>query len=323
MDIKHIGNKVNQLVTDTGIMVGEKAKKSLVTTQNVGQRSAEIVKKGAIDISDKMKNVGYQNRLKKYNPLFPAVYHSEAFHIPNIIVIVDDAVRKNIDVCVGAIGWLGKVSDTEVLYLYDEAIEESGLMFIPMPQCDAIYYVDLFDRKRFVRSDAIFSNAHEGQVAELRHIAERLGAKSCSIEIREEVKKYSKMDIKVSAEEHRKGIADIEENAEQNYENHSHNLQSGKITSVFSGSDEPQIPELKWFKYNDSIKGLIEMRMSGNNVSKSETFQFTGMSTSALSQKAAYALDAAINGIGVKANSSISKKMDQESKKTIYFNIEF
>ena len=75
--------------------------------------------------------------------------------------------------------------------------------------------------------------------------------------------------------------------------------------------------------HNESIKRLIEMRMSGNNSSKTETYKFEGMSNSALSQKAAYALDAAISGMGVKSKSAISKKMEQESTKTIYYSVEF
>ena len=65
-----------------------------------------------------------------------------------------------------------------------------------MAQCDAVYYVDPFNRNRFIRSDAIFSIAHEEQVAELRHIAEKLGAKKCSIEIKEEKREFSKSDKK-------------------------------------------------------------------------------------------------------------------------------
>lgn len=323
IDLKNLGDKVNQFVTDTGTVVGEKARKSFEITQMVGQKSATAVQKSALDLSDKMKTAGYQSRLKKYNPLFPEVYHSDSFHIPNILMIVDDAVRRDIDVCVGAIGWIGKVSGTEVIYLYDEAIEESGLVFIPMAQCDAIYYVDPFDRKRFIRSDEIFSNAHEGQVAELRHIAEKLGAKRCSIEIKAEKKEFAKADRKVSVDEHRDFGGNAVEKFEQNYENKSFDSQSGSIEVEFEGSNEPENPKLKWFAHNDSIKGLIEMRMLGKNSSKSLVLHFTGMSNSAISQKAAYALDAAVSGMGVKGNSSISKKMEQESKKTIYFRIEF
>lgn len=79
--------------------------------------------------------------MKKYNPLFPEEYNSDDFHVPNIICIVDDAVRRDIDVCQGAIGWRENKKDTEVLFLYDEFVEKSGLKFVPAPVCDEIYYI--------------------------------------------------------------------------------------------------------------------------------------------------------------------------------------
>jgi len=270
-----------------------------------------------------MKSAGYQSRLKKYNPLFPDVYFSESFHIPNMIVIVDDAVRRDIDVCVGAIGWLGKAAQTEVLYLYDEAVSESGITFVPMAQCDAVYYVDPFDRKRFIRTDAIFSTAHEEQVAELRNIAEKLGAKKCIIDIKEDKRELSKVEKSVSLEEKKDLAGSVNEGYEQSFENRSYISQKGRITANFTGSSEPQRPTLKWFAHNNAMKDLIETRMSGGNLAKNEEFEFTGTSSSALSQKAAYAIDSAISGMGVKGSSSIAKQMEQEVNKTLYFSIEF
>lgn len=95
-------------------------------------------------------------KIEKYNPLFPDEYHSENFKIPNVIAIVDDAVRRGIDVCEGAIGWRKTVNDVEILYLYDEWIEESNIQFIPVAKCDDVYCVDPFDRSKFIKSDYIF-----------------------------------------------------------------------------------------------------------------------------------------------------------------------
>lgn len=323
INLKMLSEKVNQLVSDTGTKMGETVKRSVEITHDVGQKTAVIVQKGSAELSGKMKFAGYQSRLKKYNPLFPEVYFSENFHVPNMIVIVDDAVRRGIDVCVGSIGWLGKAAQTEILYLYDEAVEKSGLTFVPMAQCDAVYYVDPFDRKRFIRTDAIFSTAHEEQVAELRHIAEKLGAKSCTIDIKEDKKELSKADKKVSMEEKKDFVGGVNEGYEQNFENHSYSSQKGRIIVDFTGSSEPQKPTLKWFAHNSSVKGLIDMRLSGGNMSTKETFEFSGTSTSAISQKAAYAIDSAISGMGVKGNSSIAKQMEQEVNKTMYFSVEF
>lgn len=90
-------------------------------------------------MAEKNKNEALLRKIKKYNPLFPETYMSEAFNLPNMIQIVDDAVRHGIDVCEGAIGWLNSESGMEVLHLYDEAVEMSRIQFVPNVECNAIY----------------------------------------------------------------------------------------------------------------------------------------------------------------------------------------
>ena len=157
----------------------------LQKTSDQSKKALADVQAGAVAISEKSKQDSYMRRLKKYNPLFPEMYHSADFNIPNMIVIRDDAERRGIDVCEGAIGWLGTVGGMEVLYLYDEAVAESGITFVPVASCDAVYYVDNHDRSRFIRTDCIFSKAHEERIAELKHVAHALGARKCTIEISE------------------------------------------------------------------------------------------------------------------------------------------
>ena len=180
--------KITEAVADFGQKTSDKGKKAIADVQA-----------GAAAFSEKAKQDSYLRRLKKYNPLFPDVFYSSEFNVPNMIVIRDDAERRGIDVCEGAIGWLNNESGMEVLYLYDEEILSSGLKFIPSADCDAVYYVDRFDRKRFIRTDCIFKKAHEEKMAELKHIAHSLGAKSCTIDI-------SESDIEANVTKKKKSI---------------------------------------------------------------------------------------------------------------------
>ncbi|MGM9619515.1 MAG: hypothetical protein ACI3W8_06765 [Oscillospiraceae bacterium] len=76
-----------------------------------GRKAAAVVKDGVQVISDKAQEASasiqaktLEDRVKKFNPIFPDQYRGADFNIPNLIQIVDDAVRKGIDVCEGAIG---------------------------------------------------------------------------------------------------------------------------------------------------------------------------------------------------------------------------
>lgn len=300
-------------------------KKLAEVTADFAQKTVDISKKVA---SDTKKNVGSAiekarsesilRKLKKLNPIFPEKFQSEDFNLPNMIMIVDDAVRRDNKLCEGSIGWLSNDTGVEMLYLYDEAVEFSGLKFVPAPVCDAIYYVDTFDRSKFIRTDCIFSKAHEEKIAELKYIAHCLGAKRCSIEIEE-----SQIDTKVQnrgakVTEKAKNVK-VVESSEYDFRQSGKDSRSGKVVVEFEGNGECTQPELKWFSYDDNIKRLIEMRMGSSNSVKSETLELSGASSATMSQKTAYAIDSAIGD----GNVSLSSQAEKEHYSKLIFNIEF
>lgn len=298
----------------------------LQKTSDLGKKTVSDVQAGAVALSEKAKQDSYLRRLKKYNPLFADVYHSDTFNLPNMIMIRDDAERKGIDVCEGAIGWLGNESGMEVFYLYDEFVPNCGITFIPTADCDAIYYVDSHDRKRFIRIDYIFSKAHEERLAELKHIAHSLGAKSCSIEIIE-----SNVETSVSKKKTafsgsgvlRGAKTSSTESAEQNISSQSASHRSGKIHAQFEGHSTPQHPTLKWFANDDIIKSLIESRCHGDNSLKLETLELSGSTSATMSRKTACSIDNAVGAMKLAGNSNMEAQATRENSTTLYFSIEF
>lgn len=243
--------------------------------------------------------------------------------MPNIIMIMDDAVRRGIDVCEGAIGWLSKESGVEVLCLYDEAVEFSGVQFVPAVTCDAVYYVDSFDRNRFIRTDCIFSKAHEERMAELKHVAYCLGAKRCSIEISESSSDTQVQNKSVKFTESFKGISSTE-SSEQNIAQTGKSRRNGHIEVEFQGNDMLQTPKLKWFAHDDNIKRLIEMCCDGKRAVKTETLELAGSSSATMSQKTACAIDGAIGKMGgAKGNTSMDAQAAKEHHSKLLFHIEF
>lgn len=302
----------------------EALSKAFQKTSDVSKKAVNDIQHGAKELSEKAKNESYLRRLKKFNPLFLDTYQSETFNIPNMIMIRDDAERRGIDVCEGSIGWLENANGIEIMCLYDEAVEMSGIQFIPAATCDAVYYVDPFDSKRFIRTDCIFSKAHEERLAELKNIAYLLGGKKCSIEISEvnsEITSSSnKIGLNVSA---RNTSVSMKEQFENKLTNENSTQRSGKIFIEFEGSDNPKRPKLKWFEHDENIKKLIEMRCKNNNSIKSETLELSGASSATMSQKTAYAIDGAISKIGVKGASDMEKHAKSEHQSKLIFHIEF
>ena len=311
----------------------------LQKTSDFGKKTISDVQAGANDLSEKMKQDSYQRRLKKYNPLFPDVYQSAAFNLPNMIMIRDDAERRGIDVCEGAIGWMGNEGGMEVLYLYDEVVPTSGITFVPSADCNAIYYVDKFDRNKFVRTDCIFKIAYDERLAELEHIAYSLGAKHCTIDILETEKSLKKANRRFGFEKKAnmqledsddkiEGQASAEVNS--NYETTQKREDTRHCELILEGSDKPKKPKLKWFAYDDGIKGLIEMRCKGGNKVNARTLKIRGSSSITMSKDTACRIDSAISSIGGvdgkygdKRSAKLESQVTKETERVFIFNVEF
>lgn len=289
---------------------------------DIGKKAADNIQEGAKVLSENMKNDSYLRRMKKYNPLFPEKYHSQDFKLPNMIVIVDDAIRRDIDVCEGAIGWTDNSTGMEILFLYDEYIEQSGITFIPVASCDAAYYVDSFDKSRYIRTDCIFGKAHEEKLSELKTIAHSLGALCCTIEIVE-----STSEAEVSKKSGSLGLRYKIVSAGGSYNNSSTSLnknsRSGKIIAEFEGGTKPTRPKLKWFAQDNNINALIDMRCSGNNSLKNEVLELSGTSHSTMSVKTACAIDLSIMKIGGKSSISMENQATKEHNSKLIFEVYF
>ena len=279
------------------------------------KKAADNIQKGAKDLSDQTQKALYEQRMKHYNPLFEDKFFSDDFNLPNIIKIVDDAERRDIDVCDGAIGWTKKSADVEILYLYDEFVRDSKINFVPFVKCDAIYCVDNFDRTRYINTDTIFDRSMNEKMAELEHIAYSLGAKSCSIEMIE-----SNLISTSSNDVLGLGIKRNSANVENSSFNHNKSYHGGKNISYFEGERKPVRPTLKWFAYDDNIKNLIEIRLAGDYTIKSKVLMFKGASSATMSQKCAAAIDLISK---INASASMEKKAIKEHSTQMVLEIEF
>lgn len=305
-------------------------KKGTETLQNIvsgtvdlGKKVATTTKQNVSALAEKTRKENLEKRIRKYNPLFLERFMSSDFALPNIIVIVDDAVRRGVDVCEGAIGWIDSFNGVETLCLYDEAIAASGIEFLPTASCDSVYCVDNFNRNRFVRADYVFTKAHEERMAELKHIAYSLGAKRCSIEICETTRQTEQKGKLQSVGAKAKGQT-VQIGSEQQMDKTEMTQRSGSNIIEFAGNSSPLAPNLKWFAQDDNINRLIEMRCKQGNAIKSERLELSGANFTTMSQKIATAIDGAIGKIGgLKSSNAISSLVTRESNSKLVFCIEF
>ena len=299
----------------------EKLKKAGGAIGNTASKVAGGVKSTKDDIADNIKNKKLAAKQKKLNPLFPDEYRSPDFHIPNLIVIADDAVRRDEELCEGAIGWRNIVQDVEVLYLYDEFAPVSGLTFIPEIVCDSAYYVDPHDKKRFIRVDYLFEWSQREKLAELSNIAYCLGADRYSVEL---VDKRSK---EVDDEENYGaaiGKGNKVSSAFGIKKREAYGTKSKSLASVeFTEVRDPVEPELCWFRNDKYIQELIKQRCEQHIKMNNIDIKLSGNDYATISQSTSAKVDAAIAKIGIKGKAEIQASSREEHAHIMVFHLEF
>lgn len=293
----------------------DKVSSFLQKAKEAGKSVAESAGKSAAAISEKVKDASYQERLKKYNPLFSDEYTAVSFVLPRLITIVDEAVRRGVDVCEGAIGWRSVQAETEVLHLYNTSTELKEIEFYPAATSGATYYVDNFNPNRYIDVEYIFNKAHDERLAELKQIAYALGAKSCTIEITE-----TKQDANAVNANGKVGFGKLGISADKSTSSASSQMRSGKITATFKGSVAPQRPALKWFVDDDNIKSLIELRCTDPDRLEREELILSGSTFATISHSAAAAIDGLHKS---KDGISMKDKATKECSSLLIFSVEF
>ena len=296
-----------------------------------GKKAADGIQKGAKVVADKTREDWEYRQKRKKNPLSVEEFKNPSFILPNIISIIDDASERDVDVK-HDMGYRTFVNDVEVLKLYDEWANNCGLKFVPYAKCDEVYCVDPFDRTRFIKADCVFAKANEEKLAELEHIAYKLGAKECTIELVEKAadRLQSSVSSKASSTIDREELgADnklkkksetIKTSAEFSCDSRNSSNSSNRTTTTFAGSDNPVVPNLKWFSHDENMKGLIEMRCTDKNSVQSKTLELHGSSTVIMSKKMAIAIDKLMN---VSGSLSIESQYTKEHSSKLIFEVEF
>ena len=85
------------------------------------------------------------------------------------------------------------------------------------------------------------------------------------------------------------------------------NQSSGTGIIRFQGNNEPNKPDLKWFKHDENMKRLIEMRCEGKNMVEYKVLELEGTSNASMSIKTAATIDGAVSKL---ANAKHSAGME-------------
>lgn len=261
--------------------------------------------------------------MRKYNPVFLDEYRRSDFGLPNVIVIVDDAVRKNIKICEGAIGWKSNPNDVEIFHIYDEFVKDSGLHFIPAAVCDTVYYVDPHDRTHFISFECLFRNIQEQMIGELCGIAHSLGAKHYSIELEESEEKEFNCSKNISLSKNKNKFVAVDAEATKNISDQRKSYRKALASGDFEGTKKPERPLLQWFKYHNYINEIInEICTNGRKISEVNAV-FNGEDYSIMSRSMARKVDAAILKLGLNHGYNVDTNVKKTVSNKMILHMEF
>ena len=327
--MKDKSNENQKQISEFASQLAEKGKEFAEIAIKKGRQAKDFAADNLQLAADKLQDKKQRSLLKKYRPVFPGEYMSDSFSIPNMIVISTDTDRRDIEVCRGAIGWMETAKNTDILFLHENFVADSGLSFIPVANTDTVYYVDNFDRNRYIKLDSYFDIMQSSKLAELEHIAFSLGAKRYTIEEVNSTKGIAaarkkaaeKIGIHI-------GPGKKEQNVSAHIEKESVSMSNrmARKSAEFSGGSEPVYPNLRWFRHDDNINNLIDMRLSGrikNNDMKRYSIDLEGSDYSSISSSAAAKIDTVVSKLNIGGNYDISEQCKNESSHKLVFDIEF
>ena len=266
-----------------------------------------------------------------YKPVFPDEYNSPDYKIPKMIVIKDEASRKGIDVCKGAIGWADKIGELEALCMYDDWAKTCGLSFMPTLTLDTAYYVHPFDSSKYVRVEDYITTMKKDMDAELTDVAYCLGAKSYKIEHTE--KKSRSFHVKGHSKNSGSAPLLVDGDPVQAsldgkgkvsfgyaHESECHEF----LQQTFAGEAKASVPELRWYKDDSSVNQLIKTRCSeGMNVSKTYRCEITNTYSACVGMGLAKKLDGALAAIKIGQKDKLQSELKKDSKMEYVYEVNF
>lgn len=319
--VKTAGDGADQLgnaAVDAGSKVAN------VLQENV----APALQQGANDAAEAANHLASSAKKSIFGSLLKEEIEAESFVLPKMINVVDASEKRTVDLEFGAIGWQSKEGKIKVLHIYEDALDIVPCDFYPSTSSKSglVFYVDQLNPHRYIDLSKYFDIIADEKRAELLDIAYRLGAKNCHLECREE--KRSIVSGKAAGKRTAKFQVDgVPVKATNQGEVEAEFEKYGTAVTLFSqeysGSNDPQYPELHWYEHDPKILQLIEARCDRTNELKRYSAEISDTQSVTFDLNVAMGIDMAIKKMGLASNFSFESQTQQEKRRKLTFVVEF
>ena len=288
-----------------------------VIADAIGNAAKETATNAIINVGEKHREL----ERKLLQPIFLEDLDSADFLISKLIRVTEvDKRHAESDVCRGAIGFVSDQKDLRIVNIYKDNIDAFGLSFYPDTDYE-LYYVDPSDRDKYIALDEYFNYLKVARVTELQKIAQDLGAKHFRVTYKEKKTSFSgnTAKAKVSA----KYVGD---SAAMDAER---DLASTSAATVEIAAEMdcpghvPKEPKLCYLQRDPSIKSLIDLRMDKDSPTSHQKYTIMFSNSSGIKEKDAVKIDAALKGMKIAGNTTVTSEVRNESRRFFEFEIDF
>ena len=280
-------------------------------------KTVDAIKNGSDQVAVQASRAKHEYDLKRFRPIWAEDLKNENYALPAIINITEDDPRCEQDACKGAVAFDDSTKEKKALTVLDEYAGELGVEFYPVKH-EIVYFADQFNPNKYIDVNSYFGYLKEAKVNELNEIAQTLGASYIKITLKAEKKMFVKK--KAAGKVGIKPIA----NVDVKHEVDQKNLESLEVASeaTFKGH-EPHEPQLNYFKNDQNIKSLINMRMDPHNKFLGNTYMIKYSNSTGLGEKEAIKIDGVLKKLKIGGNTSFQKEVQEENRYYFQYEIKF
>lgn len=289
---------------------------------------APALQQGVSDAAESANHLASSAKKSIFGSLLKEEIEAESFVLPKMINVVDASEKRTVDLEFGAIGWQSKEGKIKVLHIYEDALDIVPCDFYPSASSKSglVFYVDQLNPHRYINLSKYFDIIADEKRAELLDIAYHLGAKHCHLECREE--KRSIVSGKAAGKRTAKFQIDgvpvkVTNQGEAEAEFEKYGTAVTLFSQEYSGSNDPQYPELHWYEHDPKILQLIEARCDRANELKRYSAEISDTQSVTFDLNAAVGIDMAIKKMGLASNFSFESHTRQEKRRKLTFVVEF
>lgn len=262
-----------------------------------------------------------QDDLIKLSPIFKDDIDNNELLTERVIRIVNYDSRLENDVCKGSIGFYEKTDDRKMPTIYSKFVPDLGLSFYPQLS-ESVFIADLCIAGKYIEIDEYYSYMKQVRVNELTLVAQSLGAKSVTIELKST--STSKSLFSKSAQAKAGPILD------GGYKQQGNSTNSNSIeiwahttfkTAIWNGG--PTVPTLLYFRNESDISSLIQMVLVNRSKVAERKYSMKASSSSGMSLNEAMSIAGTLKKIKCSAGANFAKSAENESNAFLDYTIVF